>query len=177
MKLTIKATALALVLATGATGAHAATWTYKNIDADKNLELTSKEFMPVSREIYGKWDANKNARIENTEFYTGLYRVWDADRNGKLTEAEYNKAFGVWGRGKQALAYNTFDADRNGWLSRDEFTTAFVKAGYLFGGWDADRGGYLSEAEFNEGLYNTWAGEGGVLEEREFGEYADDDWF
>ena len=172
------ATALALVLALGAAPASAAArWTYKSLDADKNLELTSKEFVPVSREIHRAWDANKNARLENTEFYGGLYRVWDADRNGRLTEAEYTKAWGAWGRGKQPLAYGMLDANRDGWLARDEFVTGFSKAGHLFSGWDADRGGWLSEDEFNEGLHRTWGGEDGALGEREFEENADDDWF
>lgn len=112
-------TALALILALSTGTAHAAAqWSFSDIDADGNLELSSREFTAVSRDAFSQldrnqdqmldeqelaagdrfyegsldlsqWDANADARVDWDEFHERLFASYDANNDAALAEAEF----------------------------------------------------------------------------------------
>lgn len=179
----MKYTASALALTAGlfmAVPANAATWTYQDVDADANLELTDTEFARFSGEVYGAWDVDANQQVDRNEFYTGLYNTWDVDNDEFLTEEEYTTGWNAWyGEGYEMTPYADLAGD-DARLGADEFAAGF-EDDELFGEWDTADAGYLDAEGFNRGLYGTWAGEDEVLAEEEYNEWytlaGDDGWF
>jgi hypothetical protein len=159
------------------TGAVATQWTFRNIDSDRNLELTNREFTRVGNQIGGRWDRNNNGRIDRNEFDTGLYNVFDTNRDGRVTQGEFTRSWRDWGRGMQPQAFTDLDRTGDGVLDRNEFGTGINNAG-LFDRWDQDRSGDLADNEFDHGLYGVWdADQNGTLAENEFNDWTDFNWF
>jgi sporulation protein YlmC with PRC-barrel domain len=96
------------------------TWTYSDIDADGNLELSDVEFERYS---------------------TGLFERYDADADGVLTSDEYvalEQEMGSFG----AEPFEAWDADRDGGLTADEFNTG------LYDTYDSDNSLGINETEY-----------------------------
>jgi hypothetical protein len=160
-----------------ATGAVPTQWTFRDIDRDRNLELTDREFSSVGRDIYGRWDSNRSGGLERNEFYGGLYNVFDADRDRRISRNEFDTAWGTWGRDWDQVGFDQFDAGRDGYLDRNELVGGLDRIGY-YDGWDLNRDTALGESEFNTGLYDTWdADADGVLAQNEFGGFNETKWF
>jgi hypothetical protein len=159
------------------TGAVATQWTFRNIDSDGNLELTDREFSRVSRDVYGRWDANQDSRLDRNEFYGGLYNVFDTNRDRQVTQNEFNRGWRNWGISDQHVSYGTLDGNSDGILDRNEFRTGFDRFGY-YSRWDGDGNGILAQNEFNTGMYDVWdANSDNVLARNEFDDLAGRTWF
>lgn len=159
------------------TGAVPTQWTFRDIDGDSNLELSDREFSRVSRDVYGRWDANRDTRLDETEFYTGLYSVFDTNRDRRVTQNEFNRGWRNWGIGDRQVSYGMVDANNDGFLDANEFRTGFDRLSY-YDRWDADRDGLLAQNEFNTGMYDVWdADSDGVLAQNEFNELTNRKWF
>ncbi|UIJ73324.1 PRC-barrel domain-containing protein [Aurantimonas sp. HBX-1] len=165
-------TAMALILATSAAPALAqATYTFADIDADGNLELSSAEFERVARDTYGRWDTNSDQRIEDVEFYTGAYHDWDTDSDGALTSDEYSAGWDGWFGDGEPVAYGTLDADADGIVSEDEFGAGLGNTS-AFGTWDTAGDGFLDEGEFSAGLYSAYdMDDNDIIAESEYAGY------
>jgi hypothetical protein len=138
------------------TGAVPTQWTFRDIDRDSNLELSDREFSRVSRDVYGRWDANRDRRV---------------------TQNEFNRGWRNWGIGDRQVSYGMFDANNDGILDANEFRTGFDRLSY-YDRWDADRDGLLAQNEFNTGMYDVWdADSDGVLAQNEFNELTNRTWF
>lgn len=159
------------------TGAVATQWTFRNIDRDGNLELTDREFSRVSRDVRGRWDANRDGRLDRNEFYGGLSTVFDANRDRRITQDEFNRGWRNWGTSDQQVSYSAFDANGDGVLDQNEFRTGLERMGY-YDRWDADRNGTVARSEFNTGMYDVWdVNSDNVLAENEFNDLAGRSWF
>lgn len=160
------ATALALlVMPTAAFSA--VEWTFKNVDADANLEVTEKEFEAVSGPVFSAWDANDDDRLVRDELVGGMYRAWDADGNGRLAEAEFNEGALGWFGGNPQASFSGYDSDGDGALTEAEFSTALDQANAL-GGWNLDADG-LDVAAFHAALFEAYDGDDNdMLAETEF---------
>jgi hypothetical protein len=97
------------------------------------------------------------------------------DRDSRLTEAEYNRAWGTWGRGLERVEFGRFDRNRDGFIDGAEFAGGWGDNG-LYERWDADRGGWLAENEFGNGLFGIWAGERGRIAENDFAPWLGYNW-
>ncbi|MEF2553452.1 PRC-barrel domain-containing protein [Aurantimonas sp. A2-1-M11] len=149
-------TAIALIFATSAAPALAqTTYTFADIDADGNLELSSTEFARVAQDNFGRWDANADQRIDEDEFYVGTYHIWDADNDGVLTSEEYTAGWDGWLVDEERVTYASLDADTDGVVSEDEFGAGLGNTS-AFGTWDTAGDGFLDEEEFSTGLYNVY---------------------
>jgi hypothetical protein len=162
---------------TAATGGVTAQWTFRNVDSDRNLELTSREFARVGSQIGGRWDLNDNGRIDRNEFDISLYNVFDTNRDRRVTQGEFNRSWRDWGRGTQPLAFSDLDQNGDGILDRNEFSSGIDNAG-LFDRWDQNHSGDLADNEFDNGLYGIWdADQNGTLAQNEFDDWTDVNWF
>jgi len=92
-------TAIALIASLAiSTPAFAAIWTYEQLDADKNLEVTSVEFNAYAADVIETWDADSDGFLSAAEFETfhpeiGLevndpFEEWDADGDELLAAGE-----------------------------------------------------------------------------------------
>lgn len=162
---------------TNVTGAVSSQWTFRNIDSDRDLELTDREFTRVSGDIHSRWDANRDARLDQNEFYTGLFAVFDTSRDRRITQNEFNRGWRNWGIGDQQVSYGMFDANGDGILDQSEFRTGFNRVGY-YDRWDTNRDSMLAQNEFNTSMYDVWdANSDNVLAENEFNDLAGRSWF
>jgi hypothetical protein len=160
------------------TGAVPTQWTFREIDSDGNLELTSREFARVGGNVYSRWDTNRDARLDQNEFHTGLYNVFDSNRDRRISRDELDRGWSRLGITNQRASYGTFDRDGDGMLDRNEFRTGFDRIGY-YDRWDANSDGWLAQNEFNAGLYDAWdMNSDRVVAENEFNTFAGDrGWF
>jgi sporulation protein YlmC with PRC-barrel domain len=148
-------------------------WTFKDIDADGNLEVTEKEFESVSGQAFSAWDADADQRIARDELERGMYHAWDADRNGQLAEAEFNEGYLGWFGGNPQASFSGYDTDRNGSLAEAEFSTALDQAGAI-DGWNVEGEG-LDLAAFHSRLYEAYDGDrNDRLAEAEYSRFGDD---
>jgi hypothetical protein len=137
MKYTTTSSALALVLALGAAPAFAAAeWTFDDIDADGDLELTNAEFEQISLSVFRSWDADADQRLSDEEIYGGILVSWDGDQDGSLTEQEYRDGAGVWFARGGVPAFSDLDRDGDDAVTRDEFAAGMSEAGALDTGAD-----------------------------------------
>ncbi|WP_230531965.1 PRC-barrel domain-containing protein [Microvirga roseola] len=163
--------------AANVTGAVPTQWTFRDVDADRNLELTDREFSRVSAGIYDRWDVNRDSRLDADEFYTGYYRVFDTDRDWNISQSEFNTGWNNWGIGEPPVAYNDLDTGRDGIVDQSEFLSGMERVGY-YDRWDANRDAALDQNEFNTGMYDVWdADSDGVLAQNEFNDLSERGWF
>jgi len=114
--------AIALVAGLIATPALAqVTWTYNDIDADANLELSDVEFEGYS---------------------AGLFERYDTDADGFLSDAEFGLLDNDVGPFSSGESFETWDTERDGVLAADEFNAG------LFDTYDADDDLGIDETEY-----------------------------
>jgi hypothetical protein len=165
-------TALALVLALAPASAMAAAeWTYSDIDADGNLELTDREFEPVSRGVFAAWDDNRDERMTTGEFHDGLFTAWDADDDMNLTEQEYTEGFAAWFGSDARPAFDEIAGDDD-LIAEDEFAEGLEEADALA---DFEFGEEGLDAEaFDDALYGVYDRDADdIITTEEYGEFAD----
>lgn len=115
-------TAMALALAVLAGPAFAqAEWTFADIDQDGNLELTEREFEPVSRDAFDRLDADDDDALTEDEFAAGRdylaadgeadFAEWDADADDSVSWEEFH-----------AGLFAVHDEDDDDVLAEQEFT-------------------------------------------------------
>ncbi len=166
----MKSRMLAAVAAAALTAgsAHAATWVFSNLDADKNLELVVQEFRPLARHIFRAWDADRDNRAEPRDFYRNLHGWWDLNADGRLDQNEYTSGWRDWGRGFNAPGFAGLDANNDGFIARSEFATGLLNSGY-FATWDTNDDDFLSRNEFQTALFEVWDKDrNGILNSNEF---------
>lgn len=134
MKSSTTSTALALVMALG-TGPSlaAAEWTFSDIDADGNLELSQAEFEQVSRSAFRSWDADADQRLNDEELYQGIFVSWDANQDGRLDQQEYDTGSTAWFADNRPASFDDLDADRDGAVSQGDFARGMSDAGAIEG--------------------------------------------
>lgn len=115
-------TAMALALAVLAGPAFAqAEWTFADVDQDNNLELTEREFEPVSRDAFDRLDANDDDALSEDEFAQARddlasdgeadFADWDSDADGTVDREEF-----------RAGLFAAYDEDDDELLAEQEFT-------------------------------------------------------
>ncbi len=170
MKHKTSSTALALVLALGAAPAFAAAeWTFDDIDADGDLELTSAEFEQVSLSVFRAWDADADQRLSDDEVYGGVLVSWDGDQDGMLTEQEYRDGAAVWFPNGQTPAFSDLDADGDDAVSGEEFASGMSQAGALDTGADG-----MQYQDFHAALFALYDGsETGGIDQNDYAAMSD----
>lgn len=134
MKSSTTSTALALVMALGAGPVLAAAeWTFSDIDADGNGELSQAEFEQVSRSAFRSWDADADQRLSDEELYHGMFVSWDTNQDDRLDQQEYDIGSMAWFADNRPAAFEDLDADRDGSVSRDDFARGMSEAGAIEG--------------------------------------------
>lgn len=113
-------TAIALIAALGVSPALAATWTFEQLDADSNLEVTDTEFEALSAGAITSWDSDGDGLLSAAEFemhhpelgvdVADPIAEWDTTSDGMLDATEFGDGL-----------YDFFDADDNDVLESHEF--------------------------------------------------------
>jgi YD repeat-containing protein len=164
--------------ATGSTGPArtALQWTFRDLDQDRDLELTNREFATVSSEVFNRWDRNGDGRLTATELTSGIHTTMDRDRDGRISRREFNRGWNRWGFGSAGLDFNSLDRERDGYISEAELGDGLNTSGY-FDNWNLGDTG-MAENDFTNDLYSVWdRDESGVLDEAEYNGLASWNWF
>lgn len=118
--------------------------------------------------ILGTGCAGGDELTEDDTYET--FDAWDADRNAEIDDNEFYDAY------DQSGYYDDWDADDSGIIEEDEFSDMSANDD-LFDEWDADDSGDLDENEAQEGLFDTWdADDDNVIDEDEYSTNFDS-WF
>lgn len=155
-----------------------AIWSYRDVDRDRNLELADTEFVRVGREIFSRWDRNRDDRLTPNEFYAGAFGVFDRDRDDRISEREFSRMWDRWGRGfDRQVAFIDLDRDGDGFLAENEFRRGLNRVGY-YDWWAGGVGGGLNERQFSQRAFRLWdADRDRIVDRREFDETAGWNWF
>lgn len=172
MKTTMTSTAVAVIFALTPFAAQAAAqWSYSDVDSDGNLELTEREFEPVSRGAFAAWDANQDQRLTGDELYTGIFSAWDTDNDNMLNEAEYREGFTGWFGNDVQPQFNELAGD-DFMLTQDEFSASLRDSDQM-AGFDTGADG-LDVATFHVALFETYdADDDQNIAQDEYAEFGD----
>ncbi|MFZ3584248.1 PRC-barrel domain-containing protein [Loktanella sp. DJP18] len=128
LRTTTAMTLLAGVLATPVLAQ--VTWTYNDIDADGNLELSDVEFERYSTELSERYDADADGYLSVDEYAPleaelgPYFSAWDTETDALLDVNEFH-----------AGLYDTYDADDNMFVDEQEFAAyGSVEDGETVGG-------------------------------------------
>lgn len=155
-----------------------AVWSFRNVDGDRNLELTSSEFVRVGRDIFNRWDRNRDGRLTSNEFYSGAFNVFDANGDSRISEREFSNAWERWGRGmEQRVSFGDLDRNRDGFLTERDFRRGLSRAGF-YEAWTGGAGGAMNERQFTSRTFDLWDfNRDRVLDNREFSDASEWGWF
>jgi hypothetical protein len=99
----------------------------------------------MAQEMFGDWDANADAGIDQEEFNTGFgeagaFGAWDANDDEGIDQSEFEAGYGD----REVGEFSEWDTDADSMLNEDEFNTG------VFGSYDADASGVIEEPEFGD---------------------------
>ncbi len=73
-------------------------------------------------DVFGRWDADRDSRIDTDELAIGTFAIWDTDDDAYLTEREWRRNRGWF---DVTYDYPTWDTDGDERLDEEEFVTGF----------------------------------------------------
>lgn len=129
--------------------------------------LTRAQFVDDRRFVttWDAWDANRDRRIDRTEFATGTFDRLDINRDGWISRAELDTVSTAY---PGFTNYEAWDTDRDMRISRNEYTVGVTGMSGPFGMWDTNRDMYLSQDELSTGTFGVWdTNRNGVIEVHE----------
>lgn len=154
MKALKTSTAAALIFALAPAAALAAAqYTFSDIDADGNLELSEAEFERVSRGAFQAWDQNADQRITEDELYGGLFAAWDTDVDGDIGEEEYRNGYTAWFGDDVEPTFSEVAGDDDV-IGRDEFASGLRETDAM-AGFDAGEDG-VDWAAFHVAMFDVY---------------------
>lgn len=161
----------ASIAALAAAPVAAAEWSFDDIDADGNLELTEAEFeqATVDSGLFDDWDLDDDEALSMEEYHEGVFATWDADEDALLSADEFETGFADWDFGDD-IDFSAWDADGDAHLSMSEFGAGlsdWETAATWDDDWDWDAG--VTEAEFTSGAFDAYdADDDAVIAEDEW---------
>jgi Ca2+-binding EF-hand superfamily protein len=161
----------ASIAALAAAPVAAAEWSFDDIDADGDLEVTEVEFAEATGAsgLFDDWDLDGDAALSADEYHQGVFSTWDADGDELLSGEEFETGFGDWGFGDE-VDFAEWDADADEFVSPDEFGAAmgdWETTAAWDDDWDWDAG--VTEAEFTSGAFDAYdADDDAVIAEDEW---------
>jgi Ca2+-binding EF-hand superfamily protein len=91
------------------------------LDRDDNQALDHAEFLTLGREIFARWDADRDSNIDEDEFYAGVHDLWDVDDDEGLTLPEYDDRWSDWFAAFYYVTFAELDRDADDLIAAEEF--------------------------------------------------------
>ncbi|MBT0607005.1 EF-hand domain-containing protein [Aequorivita echinoideorum] len=120
----------------------------KDLNNDGSYDID--EFSNSYSKGYNDYDADKDGRINDVEFYDTTYNRLDINRDGRLTNEEWTAGNRYYGN---YIPANRYANNPPQYISRAEFADRFKDTDY-YRSYDTNSDGYIDSSEMNQNTFN-----------------------
>jgi hypothetical protein len=131
---------------------------YAQWDADHSDDMDVSEFdawWADERDRFD-WDIDGEDGLTRDEYVQGVYAAWDANRDGRIDESEWRQGSDrVWGEGRYEAGWTDWDKDGDSELDLNEVREGFETDG-IYDRVDGDRDGLIDDEELADWFFDIF---------------------